>query len=79
MRRAIRGLSIVAAAAFAHAAVAEESILEFRSDIVVAADASMQVTETIRVHAEEDQIRHGIYRDFPTDYKDTLGNRGSFR
>jgi uncharacterized membrane protein YgcG len=35
----------------------------------------MQVTETIRVRAEGNQIRHGIYRDFPTDYKDRYGNR----
>ncbi|HKE49665.1 MAG TPA: DUF2207 domain-containing protein, partial [Rhodanobacteraceae bacterium] len=75
MKRAIACLLIIAGAAFADGAIAEESILEFRSDIVVAPDASMQVTETIRVHAEEDQIRHGIYRDFPTDYKDNLGNQ----
>ncbi len=54
---------------------AEESILLFASDIAIAADGSMRVAETIRVRAEGNQIRRGIYRDFPTDYKDRLGNR----
>ncbi|HEY6986360.1 MAG TPA: DUF2207 domain-containing protein, partial [Rhodanobacteraceae bacterium] len=61
--------------AFAHVAIAEERILEFHSDITVAADASMQVSETIRVHAEGDNIRHGIYRDFPTEYRDRYGGQ----
>ena len=65
----------LAAAPFAQRALATERILDFHSDIAIAADASMQVSETIRVHAEGDQIRHGIYRDFPTDYRDSLGNR----
>jgi uncharacterized membrane protein YgcG len=34
----------------------------------------MMVTETIRVQAEGNQIRRGIYRDFPTAYKDSHGN-----
>ncbi len=34
----------------------------------------MTVTETIRVVGEGDQIRHGIYRDFPTRYKDRYNN-----
>jgi uncharacterized membrane protein YgcG len=59
----------------AKTACADERILDFASDITIASDASMSVAETIRVRAEGNQIRHGIYRDFPTDYKDTLGNR----
>jgi len=54
---------------------AEERILSFNSDIAIAADATMTVEETIRVRAEGVNIRRGIYRDFPTDYKDALGNR----
>ncbi len=65
----------IAVFAFARPATADERILSFHSDITVVADASMQVSETIRVHAEGDQIRHGIYRDFPTDYRDRLQNR----
>ncbi len=59
----------------ANTAFADERILAFASDIAIAPDASMSVAETIRVRAEGNQIRHGIYRDFPTDYKDNLGNR----
>ena len=54
---------------------AAERILDYHSDISLAADGGMQVTDTIRVRAEGAQIRHGIYRDFPTDYRDRLGNR----
>lgn len=57
------------------AALADERILSFHSEIVVLQDGSQQVTETIRVRAEGQQIRQGIYRDFPTDYKDRIGNR----
>ncbi len=56
-------------------APAEERILDFASRIDVAFDGSMEVTETIRVRAEGDKIQHGIYRDFPTHYRDRGGNR----
>jgi uncharacterized membrane protein YgcG len=59
----------------ASAVSAQERILEFESDIVVGADGRLDVTETIRVHAEGDRIRRGIYRDQYTDYEDTYGNR----
>jgi type II secretory pathway pseudopilin PulG len=67
-------LCAVTATFGATVARADERILDFRSDIRVNADASMDVTETIRVRAEGDRIRHGIYRDFPTDYRDRYGN-----
>lgn len=51
-----------------------ERILEYRSEITIARDGSMEVRETIRVQAAQKQIRHGIYRDFPTRYRDRLGN-----
>ncbi|HLV94551.1 MAG TPA: DUF2207 domain-containing protein [Candidatus Acidoferrales bacterium] len=51
-----------------------ERILDYHSDIEVRADATMVVTETIRVISAGDRIRHGIYRDFPTRYNDRLGN-----
>jgi uncharacterized membrane protein YgcG len=35
----------------------------------------MQVVESIRVRAEQDRIQRGIYRDFPTGYRDRFGNR----
>ena len=53
---------------------ADERILSFHSDIRVFPDGMIEVTETIEVRAEGQQIRRGIYRDFPTSYKDPLGN-----
>lgn len=52
---------------------AEEKILSFDSRITVHEDASLTVVETIQVRAEQNRIRQGIYRDFPTRYK---GGRG---
>ena len=74
------GLILVALCALcslpvAQAAVSSERILDFQSDIRVQPDASLLVRETIRVRSAGAQIRHGIYRDFPTHYKDRLGNR----
>jgi len=56
-------------------AFSQEKILQFHSDIEVLGDGSMQVCETISVHAQRDRIRRGIYRDFPTRYRDRFGNR----
>src|SRR3954470_22272975 len=46
-----------------------ERIISYLSDVTVAADSSLHVVETIRVEAEGENIRHGIYRDFPTRYE----------
>lgn len=56
-------------------AQAEERILGFHSEIRVHPDSSLSVTETIRVRAEGQQIRRGIFREIPTRYQDRLGNR----
>ena len=56
-------------------AIADERILDYRSDIRIHENGTLTVTETIRVRAEGNNIRRGIYRDFPTSYKDRLGNR----
>lgn len=56
------------------ASQADERILSFHSDVRVFADGMIEVTETIRVRAEGKQIRRGIYRDFPIEYEDRLGN-----
>ncbi len=61
------------------AAVSDERILEFHSDVRVFADGMIEVTETIKVRAEGRQIRRGIYRDFPVDYEDRLGNEYRMR
>ena len=56
------------------AAQADERILSFHSDIRVFDDGMLEVTETIEVRAEGQQIRRGIYRDFPVEYEDRFGN-----
>jgi len=40
--------------------------LSFDSRVEVRPDASLVVTETIRVRAEGREIKRGIYRDFPS-------------
>jgi hypothetical protein len=62
-------------ASFAGPASAEERITGYNSNIDVARNGALTVTETILVVAEGDRIRHGIYRDFPTTYTDKLGRR----
>lgn len=52
---------------------AEEKILSFGSVIRVLPDASLDVVETITVNAQGQQIKRGIYRDFPTIYPDGHG------
>jgi len=52
-----------------------EQILDFHSEITLQGDSSLLVTETITVTAAGGQIRHGIYRDFPTRYHDSFNNR----
>jgi hypothetical protein len=60
---------------FAAPALAEERIVNFVSDVTVNTDASLTVHETITVIAEGNEIRRGIFRDFPTDYIDRHGVR----
>lgn len=55
------------------AASAREEIIAFDAEIDVAADGVLSVVETIRVRAEGDLIRRGIYRDFPLRMEDASG------
>jgi len=57
----------------------QERILSFDSRIDVFSDGGIVVTETIRVRAAGQKIRRGIYRDFPTQYKDKRGRRVTVR
>ncbi len=59
---------IVAVMAFAQENESER-ILAFQSDVTVNTDATLLVRETIRVYVLNQDINHGIYRDFPTNYK----------
>ncbi|MCJ7813643.1 DUF2207 domain-containing protein, partial [bacterium] len=52
-----------------------ERILSFRSDIDLHQDGSMTVTETITVICAGEEIQRGIFRTFPTQYRDRYGNR----
>ena len=66
---------VLALLAGATAASAQsERILNFKSFIKVHPDASMTVTEDITVQAAGQEIKRGIIRDFPTTYRDRLGN-----
>jgi len=57
-----------------NAAFADERILGYDIEVQVRRDGSLDVTERIMVHAEGTNIRRGIYRTFPTRYRDRFGN-----
>ncbi|WSH66008.1 DUF2207 domain-containing protein [Rhizobium ruizarguesonis] len=61
----------------APAAFAAEVIDSFASDITLEKSGAMTVTETITVDAENNQINHGIFRDFPLHFTDAAGRRRS--
>jgi len=52
-----------------------ERITNFQSFISIHKDRTITVTENIQVIAAGREIRRGIYRTFPTRYKDRFGNR----
>jgi Predicted membrane protein (DUF2207) len=58
-----------------HSRAQTEQILDFHSDITLQDDLTLQVTESITVIAAGNQIRHGIFREFPTRYQDPFNNR----
>ena len=70
----MKKLIVVLSLLISIAAIADERILSFHSDVRVFTDGMIEVTETIQVRAEGNQIRRGIYRDFPVEYEDRLGN-----
>jgi len=70
--RALCALLLLALPATAHA---DERILHFWSDVQVQPDSALDITETIDIRAENDAIKHGIYRDFPTRYRGPHGSQ----
>ncbi len=68
-------LSLILALGLNSITQAQERILSYHSEITVEQDGSMLVEERIRVRAEGNKIRRGIYRDFPTKYRDHLNNQ----
>jgi len=65
--------AVIAALTLAGKALAAEVIHSFNSDVKVAKDGELSVTETLRVRAEGNAMRHGIYRDFPLTFRDAGG------
>ena len=53
---------------------ARERILEYKSNIDVSVDGTLEIVEKITVLAEGKKIKRGIFKDFPTKYKDKYGN-----
>ena len=73
LRRAAAGLALLLLSALP--ACAAEFIRSFDADVAVAKDGELTVTETIRVRAEHNAIRHGIFRDFPLFFRDADGSQ----
>ena len=67
--RALRALLAAFLVVAAAPVAAEERITSFVSDVAVQEDSALKVTETIDIVSEGSNIRHGIYRDFPTRYR----------
>ena len=51
-----------------------ERIINYHSHIAVHQDGNLIITETIKVLSAGDKIQRGIFRTFPTKYKDLYGN-----
>jgi len=74
----MRYLALFVSLLFSQAPLAaEERILLYDIDIEVEQSGDLTITEQITVNAEGNNIRRGIFRTFPTKYKDRLGNRYS--
>ena len=73
IRRLYILLLTFACAAAASVTTADERILSYDSTITVRSDGSLDVHETIRVRAEGQNIKRGIFRDFPTVYQTPRG------
>jgi uncharacterized membrane protein YgcG len=68
-----RALLLVVLLGWSLLAGAAERVLEFHSDVEIQADGALAVRERIKVQAEGRVIKRGIFRDFPTDYRDRTG------
>lgn len=53
----------------------EERILHFVSAVTIARNGDLDVTETIRLVSLNNEMQHGIQRDFPTSYSTGFGQR----
>lgn len=67
------GLVVWVSVLLALPADADERIRRFSAEVAIDAEGGITVAETIVVRAEGDQIKRGIYRDFPTRYLEPWG------
>jgi hypothetical protein len=56
-----------------------ERVVSFDSDVTIGTDGALTVRETIVVNVQGNVFKRGILRDFPTDYRDRMGNRTRVR
>ena len=66
---------LAAAFWFAGAAHAVERVAALHSDIFIAANGELAVTETIELQSGARDSHRGIVREFPSHYRDRAGNR----
>ncbi|WP_430240930.1 DUF2207 domain-containing protein [Neorhizobium sp. DAR64861/K0K2] len=71
VRRLVLAVVLVCAAWLP--AAAEEYIRSYHSEIAIAPDGELTVTETIVARSEGNRIRRGIFRDFPLTMVDAEG------
>ena len=69
MVRLVRLLAVLFGMLFLAQAAHAEYIQSFHADIVVDKAGPLTVAETIEISIEHNQVRHGIYRDFPTTFR----------
>src|SRR5690606_29586044 len=67
--------AVLVLVAAASQSLAAEVIRDYHANIDVAADGTLTVTETIEVAAEGQDIKRGIFRDFPLYAEDASGRR----
>ncbi len=60
---------------FLNSSFSQERIISYDSHIKVEESGDLLVREDITVQAEGNQIKRGIFRTFPTKYKDKMGTR----
>jgi len=73
----VRGLLFAFAFIVSLSGNAQERILSFNSNIEIGARGELTVLETIVVQVEGREIKRGILRDFPTDYRDRYGRKAT--
>lgn len=75
MRLLARFAALILLLAPATAFAQGERIRDFASDVRIARNGDLTVVETIAVVSAGQAIRHGIQRDFPTSYRNRLGQQ----